>query len=1059
MHPDLLGWSAAALMVATFSCREATLLRPLAAVTNLAFIAYGSAAGLMPVLALHLLLLPINLKRWAEAWEVKGLSAWNECVRHGPRWALTLLLSSLLVACGGGGDPDARGDPVQPLEMTGIFRQWQFTRYLGRFSEPVSADPVDHSAGGEVQASAQLGGYYLQPPRFDISPTHEIYSSASGMTYWASAESPSGFTGPEPPIGAATQFSQQQMFVKEADDATLEYVVSNVIVQVFDANAEPASENDCPMSLDTIEIPILEWDPASKQQVEVDRIRRPDPEGVRLNCGEAIRAWVDFRFEADVFTPGQPQNRRRLKNAIAEVEAYGSRNEFGVYVSDDMFEQSWVQDDFEIVENGNNGMLAYALLTKPMVIKVPLDGVKVGEAILIDATVQTHAYDFRQRESSAHAFFRDPGQVGGAELRTKGLKPVPMNARLPSLPDEDTTPLCAGGADPARGTIAFARADFTDVELPGPGARVTLVREGGSTGEVSVLLQTLDGSASKATDFVDATQRVRFRDGQTRRTVRVPLRLDREAELEETVQLRLAEPRGCAALGARSQATLTIRDDDQPLPEPARYTVGGTVSGLRGTGLVLRDRMQFTELPVDANGRFTFNRAYTIDAAYHVEVAAAPGAPVQSCQVVPQTAAGNVKGNVDTVRVECAAPTLPGSLDSSFGALGKVAQGLPGGARAIARQSTGHIVATNGARLVRYAPNGQLDLRFGGGLGYVDNLLPLTGGEVFDVAVDADDRIVVAGRVLQPGKSPPYYQMAAARLLPDGTRDLAFGGQGSGVATVRLASVGEEARRVLVQPRDARVLLVGQTTVEDGPVNARFNNNIAVVRLQVDGTLDASFGVSGAVVMDALLRDFGQAALLQPDGRVVVGGKTSNDNAENTDSLFSRLSGAGVVEAGFGRNPSYSDLDDEIVDMALQPDGRIVLLVAGKSLNFEVMLVRIHADGSLDTGFGTLGIVRSDPGPHDDLPRAVAVQADGKIVVAAQLSNPLPAPPSFGLLRFAADGTPDATFGTAGVLRVPFFGSLDSANDLLLQPDGRIVAAGMARSGLTAEIAMVRLNP
>jgi CRP/FNR family transcriptional regulator, cyclic AMP receptor protein len=67
MHPDILGWAAAALMVATFSCREARCLRPLAVATNLAFVAYGATAGLLPVLALHLLLLPINVWRWAQA--------------------------------------------------------------------------------------------------------------------------------------------------------------------------------------------------------------------------------------------------------------------------------------------------------------------------------------------------------------------------------------------------------------------------------------------------------------------------------------------------------------------------------------------------------------------------------------------------------------------------------------------------------------------------------------------------------------------------------------------------------------------------------------------------------------------------------------------------------------------------------------------------------------------------------------------------------------------------------------------------------------------------------
>ena len=66
LHADAIGWLAASLMTATFFCRDALAMRPLAVATNLAFVGYGAAAALPPVLALHLLLLPINLWRWHE---------------------------------------------------------------------------------------------------------------------------------------------------------------------------------------------------------------------------------------------------------------------------------------------------------------------------------------------------------------------------------------------------------------------------------------------------------------------------------------------------------------------------------------------------------------------------------------------------------------------------------------------------------------------------------------------------------------------------------------------------------------------------------------------------------------------------------------------------------------------------------------------------------------------------------------------------------------------------------------------------------------------------------
>ncbi len=103
MHPDTLGWAAAAQMVATFSCREARQLRPLAVTTNLAFIGYGAAAGLAPVLALHLLLLPINLWRWAQALAL-GPRALGAIADRGGRVLCTFALASmpLLAGCNGG---------------------------------------------------------------------------------------------------------------------------------------------------------------------------------------------------------------------------------------------------------------------------------------------------------------------------------------------------------------------------------------------------------------------------------------------------------------------------------------------------------------------------------------------------------------------------------------------------------------------------------------------------------------------------------------------------------------------------------------------------------------------------------------------------------------------------------------------------------------------------------------------------------------------------------------------------------------------------------------------
>ena len=92
-----------------------------------------------------------------------------------------------------------------------------------------------------------------------------------------------------------------------------------------------------------------------------------------------------------------------------------------------------------------------------------------------------------------------------------------------------------------------------------------------------------------------------------------------------------------------------------------------------------------------------------------------------------------------------------------------------------------------------------------------------------------------------------------------------------------------------------------------------------------------------------------------------------------------------------------------------------------------------------------------------DIAEAVAIQIDGRIVVAGSASSG--AVTDFGLVRLHSDGTFDSSFGGGGALIVDFFGGADGANDLLVQPDGRLVAAGVARNGAANGVGLVRVMP
>lgn len=124
------------------------------------------------------------------------------------------------------------------------------------------------------------------------------------------------------------------------------------------------------------------------------------------------------------------------------------------------------------------------------------------------------------------------------------------------------------------------------------------------------------------------------------------------------------------------------------------------------------------------------------------------------------------------------------------------------------------------------------------------------------------------------------------------------------------------------------------------------------------------------------------------------------------------------------------------------------------------MLVRYTASGALDATLGGEGRVTTDFGGRSDGADDVAIQADGKIVAAGSGFPAEVRPVDFALARYNRDGTLDATFGDGGKVLTTFEpNSIDGANAVVIQPDGKIVAAGLTRSGPSKEFAVARYLP
>ena len=265
-----------------------------------------------------------------------------------------------------------------------------------------------------------------------------------------------------------------------------------------------------------------------------------------------------------------------------------------------------------------------------------------------------------------------------------------------------------------------------------------------------------------------------------------------------------------------------------------------------------------------------------------------------------------------------------------------------------------------------------------------------------------------------------------------------------GRVTTDVSGSYDEARALAIEP-DGQLVVAGVSGT--GP-----SRDFALVRYNMDGSLDQTFGAGGKVNTDfSGGSDAAWALVIQkPDGKIVVAGESSGDFAlaryEPDGTLDSQFGAGGRITIDLGR-------DDRANAVALQSDGKIV--VAGVADGLDFALVRYGTDGALDVSFGTVGYVITDFSGSWDAASAVAIQPNG-MIVAAGASGSFPRA-KFALARYNADGSIDESFGVEGKVTIGFHND-SRAHTLALQPDGKIVVAGFVDNGSNRDAALARYN-
>jgi uncharacterized delta-60 repeat protein len=242
------------------------------------------------------------------------------------------------------------------------------------------------------------------------------------------------------------------------------------------------------------------------------------------------------------------------------------------------------------------------------------------------------------------------------------------------------------------------------------------------------------------------------------------------------------------------------------------------------------------------------------------------------------------------------------------------------------------------------------------------------------------------------------------------------------------------------------------------------NYDFAVYRFNPNGTPDTTFSGDGMLNtgFGSGRVDFANDLKIR-SGKIVVAGMTCDSNEENCNFALARYTANGTLDTTFSTDgkliTDFGGGDDRGKALAIQSNGKIV--VAGNTVKPAysiIALARYNPNGSLDTTFSGDGKVTTNftPGVQDDAWDLV-IQPDGRIVVIG--STGYAGGRDFALVRYLSNGSLDTTFGVGGKLTTDFGGEDDVGTALAIQENGRIIAAGWTFDGGDKDFALARYMP
>lgn len=252
---------------------------------------------------------------------------------------------------------------------------------------------------------------------------------------------------------------------------------------------------------------------------------------------------------------------------------------------------------------------------------------------------------------------------------------------------------------------------------------------------------------------------------------------------------------------------------------------------------------------------------------------------------------------------------------------------------------------------------------------------------------------------------------------------------------------------VTVQPQDNKIIAVG-TAINP----TTFGGKLLVMRLLPDGSPDLTFNTTGSVVIETYNESYAYAVQVLLNGKILVAGTVANEQFQFSACAM-LFNSDGTLATEFGNNGIFLSAsapgDEFAYSMAIQADGKIVLAGSAGDDQFRAMpaIWRLNADGSPDLSFGNNGATLMTVENSDNDFSSVLVESSGAIVASGHYDQGLTSggQQNFDFLtaRFLANGTPDVNFGGDGYVETPIsFEYSEEAFGMVIAEDGNIVVSG-----------------